>query len=90
MMFTVDRFLPVTGPYQESRKGEKQSEEETERESEQDRQGNSEIAVLNALETQRKKEYNGLSGLVLVWFTLSPSLSTLKIGAETILANLFH
>lgn len=28
-------------------------------------------AVLNALETQRKKEYNGLSGRVLVWFTVA-------------------
>lgn len=81
-------YWPLSG----EKRGEKQSEEETEteRESEQDGEGNSEIAVLNALETQRKKEYNGLSGLVLVWFTLSPSPSTLKIGAETILAYLSH
>lgn len=82
-------YWPLSG---EKRWGERQSEEEPEtaRESERDGEGNSEIAVLNALETQTKKEYNGLSGLVLVWFTLSLPVSTLKIGAETILANLSH
>lgn len=89
-MLTVDQFLPLTGPYQE-RNGVKGSPRKRQREeSERDGEGDSEIAVLNALETQRKKEYNGLSGLVLVWFTLSLSPSTLKIGAETILANLSH
>lgn len=62
-------------------------EKETGRESERGGEGNSEIAVLNALETKRKKEYNGLSGLVLVWFPLTLSLPTLKIGAEDTLEN---
>lgn len=54
-MFTVGQFL-CYWPLSVEKQGGVSSEKKTERESEYDGGGNSEIAVLNALEAQRERK----------------------------------